>query len=89
MLGLGETEEEVIKSMKDLRDTEVDILTLGQYLRPTKKHLQVIEYITPEKFKYYEKLGLSLGFLYVASGPLVRSSYKAGEYFLKNKILNK
>jgi len=89
MLGLGETEEEVIKSMNDLRYNKVDILTLGQYLRPTKKHLPVIEYITPDKFNYYEKIGLSLGFVYVASGPLVRSSYRAGEYFLKNKMINK
>jgi lipoic acid synthetase len=89
MLGLGESEEEVIQAMHDLRNNNVDILTFGQYLRPTKKHLPVIEYITPDKFKYYEEIGLDLGFIYVASGPLVRSSYKAGEYFLKNKILNR
>lgn len=89
MLGLGESEEEVIKAMHDLRNNNVDIVTFGQYLRPTKKHLPVIEYITPDKFKYYEQIGLDLGFIYVASGPLVRSSYKAGEYFLKNKILNR
>lgn len=89
MLGLGETEEETIKSMQDLRDIDVDILTLGQYLRPTKKHLPVIEYITPEKFNYLAKLGEEMGFIYVASGPLVRSSFKAADYFKINDILNK
>lgn len=89
MLGLGETEEEVIQSMQDSREYNIDIFTLGQYLRPSKKHLPVMEYVTPEQFKKYKKIGKEIGFLYVASGPLVRSSYKAGEYFLKNKILNR
>ena len=87
MLGLGETEEEILKTMQDLRKVDTDILTLGQYLRPSVKHLPVIDYITPEKFLYYEEMGKKLGFKYIASGPLVRSSYKAGEYFIKNSLL--
>lgn len=89
MLGLGETEEEIFTTMKDLRKVDTDILTLGQYLRPSKKHLPVIDYITPEKFLFYEEEGMKLGFKYIASGPLVRSSYKAGEYFVKNNILKR
>lgn len=81
MLGLGEAHEEVVESMKLLRDAGVEFLTLGQYLRPTKKHAPVREYVTPERFFELERLGRDLGFLYVASGPLVRSSYKAGEFF--------
>ncbi|KOC71162.1 Lipoyl synthase, mitochondrial [Habropoda laboriosa] len=88
MLGLGETDEEVEQTMKDLREVGVGALTLGQYMQPTKRHLKVIEYVTPEKFKKWENLGNELGFLYTASGPLVRSSYKAGEFFLTN-ILKK
>lgn len=84
MLGLGETDEEIKQTMQDLRDAGVDALTLGQYMQPTKRHLKVIEYVTPEKFKTWENTGNQLGFLYTASGPLVRSSYKAGEYFLTN-----
>lgn len=84
MLGLGETDEEVEQTMRDLRHVGVDALTLGQYMQPTKRHLKVIEYVTPEKFKTWESRGNQLGFLYTASGPLVRSSYKAGEYFLTN-----
>ncbi|GBC75547.1 Lipoyl synthase [archaeon HR06] len=86
MLGLGEKEEEVIKTMKDLREANVDFLTLGQYLRPTKRHLEVKEYIHPSKFDEYKKIAEELGFLYVASGPLVRSSYKAGEFYIKNLL---
>jgi len=84
MLGLGETDDEIEQTMRDLRDIGVDALTLGQYMQPTKRHLKVIEYVTPEKFEIWEKMGNELGFLYTASGPLVRSSYKAGEYFLTN-----
>jgi lipoic acid synthetase len=80
MLGLGETEEEVIETMEDLRSVQVDILTLGQYLQPTPKHLPVVEFITPEQFKKYEELGLKMGFRYVESGPLVRSSYHAEKH---------
>lgn len=89
MLGLGETEEDLIRAMDDLRAISVDVFTLGQYLRPTLKHIEVSEYVPPEKFEYYKKIAESKGFLYVASGPFVRSSYKAGELFLKNIILTK
>ena len=80
MLGLGEKEEEVIQTMKDLRAVNCDIITIGQYLQPTKKHLPVKEFITPEQFKKYETLGLEMGFMYVESGALVRSSYKAHKH---------
>lgn len=77
MLGLGEKEEEVIQSLKDLRGAQVDIVTLGQYLQPTPKHLPVQEFVTPEQFEKYKEIGLDMGFRYVESGPLVRSSYHA------------
>jgi lipoic acid synthetase len=83
MLGLGESEEEIIQTMKDLRSAEVNILTLGQYLQPSPKYLPVVEYITPEKFNCLMKIGESMGFAYVASGPLVRSSYRAAEFFVE------
>ena len=86
MLGLGERDDEVVKAMRDLRSVGVDILTIGQYLQPTRRHLPVVEYVTPEKFKWFKEIGERLGFLYVASGPLVRSSYKAGEYFIKHVL---
>jgi len=77
MLGLGEKEEEVIQSLKDLREAKVDIVTLGQYLQPTPKHLPVQEFVRPEQFEKYKEIGLDMGFRYVESGPLVRSSYHA------------
>ncbi len=77
MLGLGETEEEVIETMEDLRSVEVDVLTLGQYLQPTPKHLPVANFITPEKFQEYKEIGLKMGYRFVESSPLVRSSYHA------------
>lgn len=80
MLGLGELEEEVIQTMKDLRKVNVEVLTIGQYLQPSKKHLPVKEFILPEQFKKYETLGLEMGFRYVESGALVRSSYKAHKH---------
>jgi lipoic acid synthetase len=80
MLGLGETEEEIIEAMKDLRNVGVKILTLGQYLQPSNKHLPVIEFITPEQFLYLKEVGLSLGFEHVESSPLVRSSYHAEKH---------
>ncbi len=86
MLGLGEKDDEVIQALKDLRAVGCDIVTFGQYLQPTKKHLDVIEYITPEKFTEWQKVAEDMGFLYVASGPLVRSSYRAGEFFMKGVI---
>ncbi|XP_017841222.2 lipoyl synthase, mitochondrial [Drosophila busckii] len=89
MLGLGETDEEVEQTMLDLRKAGVECLTLGQYMQPTKKHLKVIEYVTPEKFKHWENRGNELGFLYTASGPLVRSSYKAGEFFITSILANR
>lgn len=86
MLGLGETEDEVIATMKDLRAVGVDMLTLGQYLPPSSKHVELKEYIHPDQFARLEKIGLDLGFIYVASGPFVRSSYKAGELFVKSLL---
>ncbi len=80
MLGLGETEAEVIKTMEDLRSVNVDVITLGQYLQPSKKHLPVKEFILPEQFKKYETLGKQMGFRHVESGALVRSSYKAHKH---------
>ena len=77
MLGLGETEAEVLEAMDDLRAAKVDVLTIGQYLQPTKKHLAVAEYIHPEVFARYKEIGLAKGFSFVESGPLVRSSYHA------------
>lgn len=86
MLGFGETDDQVKRTMDDLREAEVDCVTLGQYMQPTKKHLKVVEYVTPEKFAQWEEYGNKIGFAYTASGPLVRSSYKAGEFFIKNLI---
>jgi lipoic acid synthetase len=83
MLGLGENEEEIIQTIKDLRSVGVNILTLGQYLQPNPKYLPVVEYITPEKFNWLREMGESMGFAYVASGPLVRSSYRAAEFFVE------
>ena len=80
MLGLGELEEEVIDTMKDLRQANVDVLTIGQYLQPSKKHLPVKEFILPEQFEKYEQIGLDMGFRHVESGALVRSSYKAHKH---------
>jgi lipoic acid synthetase len=80
MLGLGETESELATAMNDLRGTGCDILTLGQYLQPTLKHLPVMEYVTPEKFEEYGQQARALGFVHVASGPMVRSSYHADEF---------
>ena len=80
MLGLGETPEEVLESMEDLRSVNVDVLTLGQYLQPTSKHLPIHEFVTPEQFAFYKEEGLKMGFRYVESGPLVRSSYHAEKH---------
>ncbi len=77
MLGLGETPQEVLDVMQDLRDIEVDILTLGQYLQPTKNHLPIDRYVPPEEFQWYRTVGLEMGFQHIESGPLVRSSYHA------------
>ena len=88
MLGLGETDEEILQSMNDLRKINVDIITLGQYLRPTDWHIPINSFVSPEKFDYFRQKALELGFLFCASGPFVRSSYKAGELFVKNVIMN-
>ncbi|KAF7720997.1 hypothetical protein EC973_005634 [Apophysomyces ossiformis] len=84
MLGCGETDDEVLHALEELRKIDVDCVTLGQYMRPTKRHMKVHEYVTPEKFKHWEITGMNMGFKYVASGPLVRSSYKAGEFYISN-----
>jgi len=86
MLGLGEAEDEVIQTIKDLKSVGVSILTIGQYLQPTPKHLPVIEFITPEKFNWFREIAEQIGFVYVASGPLIRSSYRAGEVFLGKNL---
>jgi len=80
MLGLGEKETELFQTMDDLREVGCEVLTMGQYLRPTPEHLPVVEYITPEQFGYYGEIARRKGFLYVASGPLVRSSYHAADF---------
>ncbi|MBT7458798.1 MAG: lipoyl synthase [Flavobacteriaceae bacterium] len=80
MLGLGETEEEVLQTLRDLRDADVDIVTIGQYLQPSKKHLPVKEFITPDQFRKYEVFGKEMGFRHIESGALVRSSYKAHKH---------
>ena len=86
MLGLGETRTQVYEALKLLREAGVDVVTFGQYMRPTNRHLKVEEYVTPKAFDMYGKMAEDLGFLYVASGPMVRSSYRAGEFFLRNEL---
>ena len=86
MLGLGETEEEIVETMDDLRAANVDILTMGQYLRPTKNHLAIERYVTPDQFNQYRQWGLDRGFLEVVSGPLVRSSYRAERVLELNNV---
>jgi lipoyl synthase len=86
MLGLGETEEEVIQAAKDLRSVGVDIVSMGQYLQPTTRHSPVKEYVSPEKFEWYKNRIENMGFAYTVAGPFIRSSYKAGELFIKNII---
>ncbi|HAK70048.1 MAG TPA: lipoyl synthase [Cryomorphaceae bacterium] len=82
MLGLGETEDEVLDAMKDLRKADVDVVTIGQYLQPTPRHLPVVEFVTPEVFERLKEIGLKMGFKHVESGPLVRSSYHAEKHLL-------
>jgi lipoic acid synthetase len=89
MVGLGESREEVLEAMRLLRDADVDVLTVGQYLRPTKRHAAVQRYVEPDEFAEYERVGLELGFSFVASGPLVRSSYRAAEAFLSGALAEK
>ncbi len=83
MIGLGETDDELVETFKALRNVGVDVLTLGQYLQPSQYHLRVARFASPEKFEEYKKMAESFGFLYVAAGPLVRSSYRAAEFFMK------
>lgn len=83
MLGLGETDEELVRTMGELREVGVDVLTLGQYLQPSQYHLRVERFVSPADFARYQALAQSFGFLYVAAGPLVRSSYRAAEFFVK------
>ncbi len=86
MVGIGESEDEVLEALADLRAARVDVVTVGQYLRPTVRHAEVQRFVTPEEFARYERAGRELGFAFVASGPLVRSSYKAAEVFLKSAL---
>eukprot|EP00127_Corallochytrium_limacisporum_P006014 Clim_evm3s216 gene=Clim_evmTU3s216 len=86
MLGCGETDDQIMRTMEDLRKIDVDAVTFGQYMQPTKRHMPVTEYVKPEKFDYLREVGESMGFKYVASGPLVRSSYKAGEFYMANIV---
>ena len=88
MVGVGEQESEIFETMGDLRAVGVSFLTIGQYLQPTTRHLKVAEFIHPDVFEQYRIAGEGMGFIYVASGPLVRSSYRAGEFFIK-QYLNK
>lgn len=81
--------KQVVQTFQDLLDIGVDCVTLGQYLQPTKKHMKVDTYVTPEKFAYWQKVGEEMGFKYVASGPFVRSSYRAGEFYIKHLLQQK
>ena len=86
MLGLGETEDEIIEAMEDLRAVGVDIVTFGQYLQPTRNHIELVRYVTPDEFDKYRQWGLDRGFLEVVSGALVRSSYRAEQVLQKNNV---
>lgn len=89
MLGFGETASQIESTLQRLRENAVDIVTFGQYMRPTKKHLKVVKYVEPKEFDYWHDRAIELGFRYCASGPLVRSSYKAGESFIQNMLRRK
>ncbi|KAI4263104.1 MAG: hypothetical protein L6R35_007359 [Caloplaca aegaea] len=86
MLGLGETEDQLWEMLRVLRKVGTDVVTFGQYMQPTKRHMPVDTYVTPAVFEVWRQRALNMGFLYCASGPLVRSSYKAGEAFIENVI---
>ena len=86
MLGLGENLKEILQAMDDMRDAGVDFLTIGQYLQPTRKHLKVLKFLHPDEFNELAQIGDKMGFDYVASGPLVRSSYTASEFYIERKI---
>ncbi|KAF8528266.1 mitochondrial Lipoyl synthase [Gautieria morchelliformis] len=89
MLGVGEEHADVMQTLEDLRKNDVDVVTFGQYMRPTKRHMKVARYVLPDEFDRWRLLAERMGFLYVASGPLVRSSYKAGEFFIDNVLRGK
>ncbi|KAH8998935.1 Lipoyl synthase [Lactarius hatsudake] len=89
MLGVGEAEDQVMDALRELRKVDVDVVTFGQYMRPTKRHMKVDRYVEPAEFDRWKQIAEDMGFLYVASGPLVRSSYKAGEYFIENVLRGK
>ncbi|KIY72843.1 mitochondrial Lipoyl synthase [Cylindrobasidium torrendii FP15055 ss-10] len=89
MLGVGETKEQLMNTLRELRKVNVDVVTFGQYMRPTKRHMKVDRYVEPAEFDEWKRVAEDMGFLYVASGPLVRSSYKAGEYFIENVLRGK
>jgi lipoic acid synthetase len=89
MVGIGERDEEIEEALRDLRDAGVDVVTIGQYLRPTPKHHEVVRYVEPETFAAYERAAYAMGFMYVASGPLVRSSYRAAEVFLRSVLASR
>ena len=86
MLGCGEKDDEIKQTMEDLREFGVDVVTFGQYLQPSRGHMKVEEYVHPDRFEHWREEAEAMGFLYCASGPLVRSSYKAGEFFLKQYL---
>jgi lipoic acid synthetase len=86
MLGCGEIDVQIMQTLKDLRTAGVDCVTIGQYMRPTKRHMKVSEYVHPDRYQYWETVGRDLGFSYIASGPLVRSSYRAGELYIKHML---
>ncbi|KAF9044834.1 mitochondrial Lipoyl synthase [Hymenopellis radicata] len=89
MLGVGEAKEQVLDALRELRKADVDVVTFGQYMRPTKRHMKVDRYVEPAEFEEWKRIAEDMGFLYVASGPLVRSSYKAGEFFIENVLRGK
>ncbi|CDO72381.1 hypothetical protein BN946_scf184977.g80 [Trametes cinnabarina] len=89
MLGVGENEEQVMHALRELRKVDVDVVTFGQYMRPTKRHMKVDRYVEPAEFDRWKQVAEDMGFLYVASGPLVRSSYKAGEFYIENVLKGK
>jgi len=84
MLGVGENHDQILRTLHELRIANVDVVTFGQYMRPTKRHMKVARYVEPSEFSEWKRIAENLGFLYVASGPLVRSSYKAGEFYIEN-----
>jgi lipoic acid synthetase len=86
MLGLGETDDEIERTLADVRAADVDVVTMGQYMRPTRNHLPVARFVTPEQFRQYRELALGMGFLEVVSGPLVRSSYRAEQVLARNNV---